>query len=371
MLNVIYVLKGCILVMYSRLTLGLREERAVKAVAVYVVIGWTATELAFFLACRPFYGYWAMPPPSPQCSTLQHYAMTQAVFNITSDACMLLIPLPLVIRMKIPLRKKLTLIVVLSMGIFVILAAILTKVYNLSNLFDPSYMLWYIRESSVAVLVANIPLVWPLLREWFPILRKISPSRPFSSTLGSPGSPGSPGSGEKWYRFSRKPKDNSPGSAMPTWRSSTSTKISRRDQMRLLTKESLDSIMQTRTSFDIAPKYIALPANRIHKDVTIEISEERISKPERPYTPCGSQVYPEEERDHIYDWGVEGGSSYFAGVEGVRKPSIARSEKRHKRVLSRPTAAMIPPVSRGKDDSYDEFLKTQTSDFDQQLNRFS
>jgi hypothetical protein len=55
-----------------------------------------------------------------------------------------------------------------------IIAAILTKVYNLSDVYDTSYMLWYTREASVAVYVANLPLIWPLLREWFPFLRNIS-----------------------------------------------------------------------------------------------------------------------------------------------------------------------------------------------------
>lgn len=32
-------------------------------------------------------------------------------------------------------------------------------------------MLWYTREASVAVYVANLPLIWPLLREWTPSLR--------------------------------------------------------------------------------------------------------------------------------------------------------------------------------------------------------
>jgi hypothetical protein len=48
---------------------------------------------------------------------------------------------------------------------------VLTKVFNLSNVYDTSYMLWYTREASVAVYVANLPLIWPLLREWFPLLR--------------------------------------------------------------------------------------------------------------------------------------------------------------------------------------------------------
>jgi hypothetical protein len=52
-----------------------------------------------------------------------------------------------------------------------ITAAILTKVFNLSNVYDTAYMLWYTREASVAVYVANLPMIWPLLREWVPYLR--------------------------------------------------------------------------------------------------------------------------------------------------------------------------------------------------------
>jgi hypothetical protein len=122
MLNVIYCIKSCMLIMYTRLTLGLREQAAVRYLAIYVACGWFGTELAFFLACRPFKGYWAMPPPNPQCTTLQYYAISQGVFNISSDALMLLIPLPLIIRMAVPWRQKIVLVIIFSMGIFVILA---------------------------------------------------------------------------------------------------------------------------------------------------------------------------------------------------------------------------------------------------------
>jgi len=54
------------------------------------------------------------------------------------------------------------------------LAAILTKVYNLADVYSTDYMLWYIREASVAVCVTNVPLIWPLLREWFSFLRQLS-----------------------------------------------------------------------------------------------------------------------------------------------------------------------------------------------------
>lgn len=52
--------------------------------------------------------------------------------------------------------------------------------YNLSDVYDTSYMLWYTREASVAVYVANLPMIWPLLREWFPCLRNISTGKSYA-----------------------------------------------------------------------------------------------------------------------------------------------------------------------------------------------
>jgi hypothetical protein len=93
MLNLIYTIKACMLIMYARLTLGLRDELIVRFLAIYVFIGWLATEIAFFTACQPFEGYWGMPPPDPQCTTLQKYAIVQGCFNISSDVVMLILPM--------------------------------------------------------------------------------------------------------------------------------------------------------------------------------------------------------------------------------------------------------------------------------------
>jgi hypothetical protein len=182
MLNTIYFIKACMLFMYTRLTMGLRQQRIVKAVAIYVACGWLGTELCFFLACRPFNGYWAVPPPDPQCTTLQRYSITQATFNLSSDILMLGIMLPLLVQVNLPFRQKVVLVGIFSLGSFVIVAAVLTKYFNLSDVYSTAYMLWYCRESSTAIYVANLPLIWPLLREWFPYLRKITPGYKSSST---------------------------------------------------------------------------------------------------------------------------------------------------------------------------------------------
>jgi hypothetical protein len=183
MLNVIYTIKTCMLIFYTRLTLGLMAQQLVKYLAIYVAIGWCASEIAFFTACRPFNGYWAMPPPDPQCTTLQHYALVQGCFNVSSDTLMLFIPLPLITRLSMPWKQKAVLLVIFSMGIFVILAALLTKIFNLTNIWDPTYMLWYTREASVAVFVSNLPMIWPLLREYFPVLRALTPGQKSSSPI--------------------------------------------------------------------------------------------------------------------------------------------------------------------------------------------
>ncbi|KAG8163990.1 hypothetical protein KVR01_005908 [Diaporthe batatas] len=175
MLNLIYTIKACMLVMYTRLTLGLRDQLIVRCLAIYVFIGWLATEIAFFTACQPFEGYWAIPPPDPQCTTLQKYAIVQGSFNITSDLVMICIPMPLILRMALPWRQKIVIAFIFSLGIFVILAALLTKIFNLTDVYDDNYMLWYVREASVAVYTSNLPMIWPLLRDWFPCLRDLTP----------------------------------------------------------------------------------------------------------------------------------------------------------------------------------------------------
>ena len=90
-------------------------------------------ELLFFAVwCRPFHNYWSVPAANPQCSTYHDHLVVNTVFNISSDLMMLCIPLPILIRAKLPLQKKLILCIVFSMGIFVIICAVLSKYYSFS-----------------------------------------------------------------------------------------------------------------------------------------------------------------------------------------------------------------------------------------------
>lgn len=106
---------------------------------------------------------------------LYDYAIVQGTFNISSDVFMMLIPLPLILTVSVALKQKVVLFVIFSMGAFVIVAAVLTKAFFFANVYSDSYMFWYTREASVAVYVANLPCIWPLLREALPVLRSWTP----------------------------------------------------------------------------------------------------------------------------------------------------------------------------------------------------
>ncbi|KAF2090359.1 hypothetical protein K490DRAFT_19120, partial [Saccharata proteae CBS 121410] len=164
----IWAVKACLLIMYYRLTVALRENLFVKIIAVYVAFGFAFMEIFYFgVWCRPFSNYWAVPTPNAQCNAATDHLITNAVFNISSDLLLLVMALQMIIRTKFPLRSKLILCGIFGLGIFVVLASVLNKYYSFSNPFGWAWTFWYTRESSTSLLVANLPFTWTLLRRLF------------------------------------------------------------------------------------------------------------------------------------------------------------------------------------------------------------
>lgn len=172
MILTIWSLKLCMLFIYRRLTEGLKQKKLINMLFVWVACGFIGTELCLFLACRPLVQYWAVPASDVQCASYQHYEITESIFNTSSDIMMLIIAIPLLFTIRLPVQQKAVLLIVFGMGVFVIVAAILTKVYCLvPSLITYIYLNWYFREASVSVYVTNLPALWSLLREMFPHLK--------------------------------------------------------------------------------------------------------------------------------------------------------------------------------------------------------
>ncbi|KAH7249559.1 hypothetical protein FSOLCH5_015105 [Fusarium solani] len=160
--------KGCLLFMYGRLTLSLRQNFFVKIVAGYVVLGFIVMQILWFAAwCRPFSHYWQVPPEDLNCSAETNHMITNAVMNISSDIMIIALPMPVFLQSQLAIKRKVVLCAVFALGIFTILAAALSKYYSLGDPYGSEWIYWYIREVSTAIITANLPLTWTLLQRVF------------------------------------------------------------------------------------------------------------------------------------------------------------------------------------------------------------
>lgn len=164
----IWLIKACLLIMYNRMTMLLPQHKIVKFIAAYVALGFLVMEILYFgVWCRPFHEYWAVPTDNKQCSAAIHHLITNAVFNISSDIMIILIPMPLLFKVRLPAKNKAILGGVFCIGTFTIIAAALNKYYSFSHPFAPDWTIWYLRESYTAILCANLPFTWPILQRAF------------------------------------------------------------------------------------------------------------------------------------------------------------------------------------------------------------
>ena len=94
----------------------------------YVALGYIVIMICYYtILCRPFNQYWAMPVSNPECATYSTYSKIQMSFNISSDIAIILLPCSILYRSKLPLKRKILLIGLFSLGTFTILCAILNK----------------------------------------------------------------------------------------------------------------------------------------------------------------------------------------------------------------------------------------------------
>lgn len=188
-----WTIKSCLLILYSRLTLVVHEILVfkksnmhatvltlarrhilakqylmVKIAAGYCVVTYLVVIFMFvFYWCSPTPEYWAVPVRIDQCATYYNHMIFATACNISSDILLLLIPIPIIFKTRLPTKRKIILVCILGLGVFNILAAILNRYYNFSNPNSYVFLYWYVAEVGIAMLVGNMPLCWPVFRTVF------------------------------------------------------------------------------------------------------------------------------------------------------------------------------------------------------------
>ncbi|RYP40738.1 hypothetical protein DL767_001493 [Monosporascus sp. MG133] len=167
------VLKFAMLFFYLRLTngLGSRYRKPVHIGFALVLAGYLASIAAVFLSCIPFYHYWQInPDPGNFCQAAVSRPIIWASFaaNVSSDIYLILIPLPLLWGSRLRLVEKLASTLVLGAGIFVLVCATVKTVFVLKDDANGAELAgkWGTREAFVAVVTANLPMVFQLFKIW-------------------------------------------------------------------------------------------------------------------------------------------------------------------------------------------------------------
>ncbi|TID04245.1 hypothetical protein CH35J_002420 [Colletotrichum higginsianum] len=184
--------KCCLLILYNRLTLLGHYRKTWFTVAAFTGLAYLMVIVALYGGwCRPFSDYMELVPGNLECLTWTNYNILQITMNLSTDLILLLIPVTLISKLRMRIGKKILLICLFSMGVFVMLCAILTKVMVFTHSVDPVWFLWSVRECSTAMLVGNLVLGLPILRTcWRFFVPKTDGSSGAKSSEASSGATG-------------------------------------------------------------------------------------------------------------------------------------------------------------------------------------
>ncbi|KAF6831647.1 integral membrane protein pth11-like protein [Colletotrichum musicola] len=186
--TLLWLLKGCWIIYYSRLTAGVHKmKRIIFWGMIIMPVTYVACLIVAFFKCIPFDRQWQIYP-NPGNSCMPAISFIQTIFvmalNTATDFYLMAIPLPMVWKSGLPWRKKVTLMIMFSGGFLEMTFGILRCVSILTvGDTDPAQSgYWSVRESFVSVVLTNMPMVYPLFKSVIDKSRSLSTNK--ASALG-------------------------------------------------------------------------------------------------------------------------------------------------------------------------------------------
>ncbi|CAD0108525.1 unnamed protein product [Aureobasidium uvarum] len=168
----IWCMKFTMLFFYKRLTLGSFHNKLIKYLFWFTSISYFIVWFVLIFGCFPTQMNWQVTPAPPwKCAFRPQNFLAVAIPNILTDAAILMVPIPMLWQLKMPLKKKITIGVVLSSGLFVIAAAIIRVVLSLDAAPSAANINgWGVRETFIGIFTINVPILRPVFSRafWLP-----------------------------------------------------------------------------------------------------------------------------------------------------------------------------------------------------------
>lgn len=167
----LWALKTSLLFLYTRLTTGLGRGYRIRIDIGFALVGatWFTLIMTILLECRPFYGNWQINPnPGSACmpASSPTLLVVGLLMNVISDLYLISIPLPMLWSSSLKPVKKLGLMLIFSGGLLVVACALLRSVLMLTDPENAAQLAgsWSVRETFIAVVTTNLPVVFPFLK---------------------------------------------------------------------------------------------------------------------------------------------------------------------------------------------------------------
>ncbi|KAJ9657700.1 hypothetical protein H2201_008106 [Coniosporium apollinis] len=147
--------------------------------------------------CNPVSAYWAFPPQLQKCLPEGPVTLGAGIVNCIADLLVASLPIPIVVKLQMPRRQMVGVVMLLSLGFVVTLAGIIRTCFIWKSLMDSYDEMWYAFplwiaaavEIDLAMICACAPALRPLVSRYIsptlsPFLARLSVIVP--SSLRSP-----------------------------------------------------------------------------------------------------------------------------------------------------------------------------------------
>ncbi|KAH8168785.1 hypothetical protein LIA77_10911 [Sarocladium implicatum] len=165
----IWVLKFMVLFFYRRLTMGILHRRTLNFLFIFCGVSWVVLILTVSASCQPFHHNWQIRPlPGAECTFRPQNFWTLVFLNVTTDAALMVIPVPILWHLRVSKRRKIAVSILLLSGVFIILSAVIRAIMTMSG--APTVIninRWGFREITVGLLAVSAPILWPLASRAF------------------------------------------------------------------------------------------------------------------------------------------------------------------------------------------------------------
>ncbi|EED17950.1 conserved hypothetical protein [Talaromyces stipitatus ATCC 10500] len=162
----LWIQKAVVLLLCERILAGLPwPERIVKFYWAVLFGSLVAVQVTTFAECKPFRLYWQVMPDPGTCIKANVQLITLVSLNITTDAMLILLPMPWLLRIKRSWLQRLQLVGLFSIGFLLIAIAIVRLPYYAESTAQVNRNTWGSVEQFFAAFVANVPTLFTLRRK--------------------------------------------------------------------------------------------------------------------------------------------------------------------------------------------------------------